>query len=155
MRAVGVTGSRFGLSIHQRDAADLMLRGLQLITGAEEFHHGDCVGVDAEVAEIARGLGYRLVAHPPTNPALRAYVPSDVVHQPAEYMTRNRYIVDGIDILLGYPDTRYERQRSGTWATIRYARRMGRHRMVVDPDGRCIDVPGDPALLPAARPPSG
>jgi hypothetical protein len=29
-----------------------------------QFHHGDCIGSDAQAAEIAVGLGYRIIAHP-------------------------------------------------------------------------------------------
>ncbi|GJF04999.1 hypothetical protein [Pseudonocardia sp. D17] len=143
MRAVGVTATRYGLSAQQREHAHLMLRGLQLIHGADELHHGDCVGGDAEVADIARRLGYVLVAHPPTAEGLRAFVPSDRTMPPALYLDRNRNIVDAVWFLLGYPDSRLERQRSGTWSTIRYARRTRRLRMVVAPDGACIDLPAE------------
>lgn len=39
------------------------------------------------------------------------------------YLVRDRMIVDGSDVLLAFPRSPVERRRSGTWYTVRYARR--------------------------------
>jgi hypothetical protein len=41
------------------------------------------------------------------------------------YMKRNDRLVDGASMLLAFPETPEEQRRSGTWATIRRARKAG------------------------------
>jgi hypothetical protein len=43
--------------------------------------------------------------------------------------------VDATGWLLAAPRTKTEEQRSGTWATIRYARKLGRQVCLLWPDG--------------------
>src|ERR1044071_9340564 len=90
-----------------------------------EFHHGDCVGSDAEAAEIVREefRAYKIIGWPSTLTEKRAYFSSDVVHAPFPPLERNRFIVESTDVLLATPKERKETVRSGTWATIRYARK--------------------------------
>ena len=92
------------------------------------------MGADEQAELLARGLGYVTVAHPPTNPHLRAYTTSDITLDPADYLVRNRAIVDAADVMIACPDGP-ERLRSGTWATIRYARKVGKDLCVIGPDG--------------------
>lgn len=137
--AVGVTASRDGLTEPQADLAYRFLDGLRA-TGATELHHGDCVGGDAALADMARDLGYRLIAHPPTAPVLRAHVPSDVVLPATGYLARNRRIVDDTHVLVAFPNTPEEQVRSGTWSTVRYARQVRRRHHVVGPAGDLVEV---------------
>ena len=44
---------------------------------------------------------------------------------PKPYLDRNRDIVDACEVLLATPDGP-ERLRSGTWSTVRYARKIGK-----------------------------
>jgi predicted Rossmann fold nucleotide-binding protein DprA/Smf involved in DNA uptake len=58
------------------------------------------------------------------------------VAEPDEYLKRNRAIVDGSEILVATPkEEDGEALRSGTWATVRYARKMGRVIYIVRPSG--------------------
>lgn len=91
--------------------------------GEREFHHGDCIKMDAWVAEAAKAIGFRLICHPPANEYKRAFVQSHVVSDRKPFLDRNHDIVDESTILLAAPDTSQEELRSGTWATIRYARK--------------------------------
>lgn len=126
---IGFTGTRVGMSPKQKSA--LRYR-LQLLT-ATEFHHGDCLGADADADEIARELGIPIVIHPPSNPRQRAYCgkPGDVIHGPRWYLDRNHDIVDEVDSMIAAPRTGEEEQRSGTWATIRYSRKVGRPLTII------------------------
>jgi len=103
------------------------------LAGATELHHGDCVGADVEADSIARELELDVVVHPPSDSRLRAFCarPGDVVWQPAPYLERNRDIVDSTDRLVAAPRSDEEELRSGTWATVRYARKVGRPATVL------------------------
>lgn len=69
----------------------------------------------------------RIVIHPPGDPKLRAFCEGAYrVMPPQPYLQRNHAIVDASEILFALPlEAERELQRSGTWATIRYARKRG------------------------------
>lgn len=136
---VGVTGSQGGLTIEQQAKAGVKLAWFWSL-GATELHHGDCVGVDQQVAEMAMVIGYRLICHPPYNSAKRAFVPSAFEWPRAGYLERDKEIVDNVDVLLGFPGTEVEIVRSGTWFTVRYARSIGRSRYIYGPSGIEIEA---------------
>lgn len=132
---IGVTGTRKGLTSVQRDRIHNMLAAWRT-AGAIELHHGDCVGADDEIAQIAKSLGYKIVAHPPLNPKLRARCKvNDVVMEEQDYLTRNRSIVDMTDAMVGAPGEMTRKPRSGTWYTISYAGEKQRPLAVVGPSG--------------------
>ena len=133
VRTVGFTGSRTGMSRAQQEALRSHLEQIPPC----DFHHGDCVGADESAAIMAKRLGFALVSHPPIIATFRAFVSSRVVLDPKPYLVRNRDIVDSCDRLLAAPNTREEKARSGTWSTIRYARRCKRALFIFWPDGSC------------------
>jgi predicted Rossmann fold nucleotide-binding protein DprA/Smf involved in DNA uptake len=51
------------------------------------------------------------------------------------YMDRNARLVALGDMLLAFPATRAEELRSGTWSTIRRARKAGKRIVIVPLDG--------------------
>lgn len=108
----------------------------------EQVHHGDCIGADVQFDEICRALPLiRIHIHPPIDSKSRAWkteiVPS-TVHQLLPFLDRNHAIVDACDFLIAVPSDSHERKRSGTWATIRYARKQGKRIYLVMPDGTVI-----------------
>ncbi len=128
-RAVGFTGTRTGLKSAQAET----LR--EVLAGVTRFHHGDCVGADAEAHAIAVELEALTEGHPPQNRALRAFTRNDRDHPPAPYLVRNRNIVDATDELVACPGKRTESVRSGTWATVRHARATGKPVTIIWPTG--------------------
>ena len=117
----GFTGAQTGAS-----AAQLAwLRDRLVELGVTEFRHGDCIGADAAAHDVAQELGLGVVVPPPVVEAKRAFVRADEVLPARDYLDRNRDIVDAAEVLLALPSGP-ERLRSGTWATVRYARRTGR-----------------------------
>jgi predicted Rossmann fold nucleotide-binding protein DprA/Smf involved in DNA uptake len=108
-----------------------------------EFHHGQCVGADAEAHAIALELGVpSIIVHPADDADLRARLSatpstSSVAYlEPTESLRRNKAIARGVDTLIAAPATAAEQVRSGTWFTIRYARRLGRVEVIVLPPSR-------------------
>jgi len=128
---IGFTGTRKGMTAKQKDSL------LRILTEyrPSEFHHGDCLGADAEAHSITQThcTTARVIIHPPTNPAQRAFCHGDGYRVGKEYLARNRDIVDESDMLVAAPETREEHQRSGTWATIRYARKRSMAVVVLEP----------------------
>lgn len=102
--------------------------------GATDLHHGDCQGGDEEAHDIGRQLGLSIVGHPPIGEGLRAFCVCDDMREPAEYMVRNRNIVLETQVLLTTPDGP-ERLRSGTWATLRFAKKTKRPWICIAPSG--------------------
>lgn len=130
---VGFTGTRKGMSRGQRDALLTFLKGAnqsRKFLGAV-LHHGDCVGADAEANEVADSLGMCTVIHPPENPKHRAWCEADEYRYRKPYLERNRDIVDECDFLVAAPGGK-ERRRSGTWATVRYARKQGKQVVILE-----------------------
>lgn len=103
--------------------------------GAREFHHGDCVGADAEAHAIARDIGYSVHVHPPENRSFRAYCYGDVNSEPDTYMNRNKAIVGASTIMVGCPASETREQRSGTAATMAYSLSVGVPVVMVAPSG--------------------
>ncbi|MFI5222689.1 MAG: hypothetical protein ACHQX3_00340 [Nitrospirales bacterium] len=109
---------------------------LESYSDMTEFHHGDCIGADAQAHELLRSLlDIRIIGHPPTDASKRAFTDCDELRKERPYLDRNRDIVNDIDILIVVPKTHHEERRSGTWATYRYAKSIRREMLVVWPDG--------------------
>ncbi|KZY25629.1 hypothetical protein A3728_18390 [Sulfitobacter sp. HI0040] len=115
---IGVTGSRYPRPNQILDS----LRRILIEKGATELHHGDCLGFDAQAHDLAASMGIRTVAHPPQDPRMRAFKDADEIRSPLPYLDRNRNIVAESEYIVAAPDGP-ERVRSGTWATVRYAKR--------------------------------
>jgi arginase family enzyme len=88
---------------------------------------------------VLRELEVPVTLHPPTNSEFRSFVWTsadlgDVVCVEKNYLERNEDIVRDTDFLIACPEGS-EVMRSGTWATVRYARKKGRTIVVFWPDG--------------------
>lgn len=130
---LGFTGTRRGMTAAQRAACAELLARLT----PEVVHHGDAVGADAEMHGLASAAGVPVVVHPPVNPSHRAFCQGGEVLEPRPHKARDRDVVDDTDLLLGTPGALEEQDpHSGTWYTIRYAKRSGRPIIIVWPDGR-------------------
>lgn len=132
---VGFTGTQNGMNTAQRARFVAELHALHF--GREvEFHHGDCIGADADAHDLVRALdpGIRIVLHPPAITTKRAWKQGDDVLPAKPYLDRNRDIVDACEVLIACPKETEETLRSGTWATIRYARAVGKPRVLLIPE---------------------
>lgn len=149
---LGITGTRQGLTRAQYcQLFYQMERFIDKHVGLATFHHGDCIGADAQAHSIAVGLRYAIEIHPPEIKLNRAFCDSRVwmpqnflvnltVWPAKDYLARNEDIVDGSSLLLATPKSMHEEMRgSGTWHAIRYARKIGRSYLIIWPNGQTSD----------------
>jgi hypothetical protein len=126
---VAFSGTRRGMSRAQlRTVEDVLTRWLAEVSVGGEFRHGDCVGADDQADQISRRLGYVVHSYPPVDERGRARVHlrgPTIVHPAEPFHVRDRRLVDASSRLLACPLSDAEVLRSGTWTTIRHARRTG------------------------------
>ncbi len=132
---IGFTGTREGMTNHQ--IASLYFTLIMLKGEPLTFHHGDCVGADAEAHKVVQHQGISVIIHPPIDSSRRAFCEDGYLWQKKPYMERNRDIVCFTKMLIACPklSEKDSHRRSGTWATIRYARKLGRRLVIIWPDG--------------------
>jgi hypothetical protein len=102
-----------------------------------EAHHGCCVGADAQFDAMLAYLPTTCIVHghpPLITTKMAKGLSCDVMHPPLDYLVRNRAIVDAVDTLFAAPKGE-EESRSGTWSTVRYARRKGINIHIIMPNG--------------------
>jgi len=133
---IGFTGTRHGITPTQHSRLAAFLQSSAPI---EEAHHGSCVGADEDFHNIivSNHPGTLIYIHPPSNRAYRADLTGDYMHPPLAYIARNHNIVDATDLLVVCPSD-VESLRSGTWATVRYARGVKRPHILIWPDGNIV-----------------
>lgn len=128
---IGFTGSRNLGPAHDH----LVTEVLDTLTpDKDELVVGGANGADITIARFALRRGFKVHAVLPQAPHhshaerwCTSYEYAEMGDSDAEsYMNRNDLLVLRSDRLIAFPDTAYE-SRSGTWATIRRARRARKH----------------------------
>ena len=122
--SIGFTGTQVGMTKAQRIA----FRRLMIELDPGEFHHGDCIGADSDAHRIVQKYlpDCRIVIHPPIYESKRAFCTGAYRTEKAkDYLVRNRDIVAASSHLVATPKECGEQLRSGTWSTVRYARKAG------------------------------
>lgn len=128
---VGFTGTQEGMTYLQSQ----FVYDEVMMLNPDEVHHGMCIGADQRLDDMLGHTWVKAVhGHPPSNTSKMAECECDVIHEPKEYLARNRDIVDVTSWLIAAPRGP-EELRSGTWSTIRYARKLGRPITICWPDG--------------------
>lgn len=142
---IGFTGTRKSMTKEQKSVVSYHLWVRTSLIGGE-VHHGDCIGADVEFHRMAMRLKLEVFKHPAIEipPSYqRAYCEGGVELGAKDPLVRNRDIVDAVDVMIAAPAHSHEVLRSGTWTTIRYAKRIGRHLIIVYPDGAVEEVVRD------------
>lgn len=138
IKRVGITGTREGCNEVQYVKLQNLVHLLKK-QGAESAHHGDCIGVDHEFAIFADNCDYVTHCYPPTNDKFRAFHDSDWIYAEKDYMERDKDIVNVSQLMLCVPKTEKEMMRgSGTWATIRYCRKVDKTHIIILPSGQVL-----------------
>lgn len=127
---IGFTGTQIGMNNWQKEKFKQLLESYKI----EEFHHGQCVGADKDAHDIAQPLSVKVIIHPPVNKSKVSECNGEnVIMLPdKQYLDRNHDIVDACDILIATPKGK-EEVRSGTWATIRYAKKTRKSIRIIFP----------------------
>lgn len=125
---IGFTGNRHGLTEEQK---------IEIIKILDQYNniivsHGDCIGSDTdfhnlciEYKKLNTEKNFEIHIYPPECNMLRAFNLGDVIYKTKPYLERNKDIVINSKILIGCPiDKHCEEIRSGTWSTIRLARKL-------------------------------
>jgi hypothetical protein len=136
MLRIGFTGTRQGMTAGQ----ERVLRSLLTSHTGAVLHHGDCIGADAQAHDVAVSLGLDVVIHPPLVETQRAWKKALHVRKPRPYLERNKDIVRETEMVIATPAEAFEQLRSGTWSTVRFARKQGRAIWIIQPEG--IVIPG-------------
>ena len=131
MTYLGFTGSRCGMTEAQKSTVAALLLEL----APRQARHGDAVGSDAQFHAMVRTTPAVVIVHPANEPRYRANCAADKELPEKPPLARNKDIVDNCTVLIATPDSAVEKLRSGTWSTIRYARKQGRRVLIVTPDG--------------------
>ncbi len=125
----GFTGTRTGLNKNQIKSIKELLN--KNISDGYNIcvHHGDCIGADKEFHDLVRDISkeIKIIIHPPNNNILRAYCKSEFIEKTKPYLERNKNIVIVADTLIACPYSNEEQIRSGTWSTIRYAKKVNKN----------------------------
>ena len=128
---LGFTGSRTGLTFEQKTQIALEVRMFNPILGI----HGDCIGSDYDFDCILRDLEINRKARPCNLRNQRAFCEVQESVKPKDPLVRNRDIVNESDIMFAAPNSKEEITRSGTWSTIRYAKKIKKNLIIFYPDG--------------------
>lgn len=132
MTVYGFTGTRRGQTEKQLNAVSEVFQDLEGI-----LHHGACHGADRQAHSLANLMSKVMW---PSNEdqytwAAQNKGPNDIVKDIAPPLTRNRDIVYHAKVVIATPGEMSERLRSGTWATIRLAKKWGRPLFIIYPNG--------------------
>jgi hypothetical protein len=130
---LGFTGTRKGLSKAQRSALPYALCAIR----ADQVIHGGAMGADTEFGTWTGSV--EVVIYPASAERYEYWrcvqSPWLTINPPIKPLVRNVIIANRCDHLLACPAEMVEQQRSGTWATVRYARKAGKPITLLLPDG--------------------
>ncbi len=147
------TGTQKGTTEPQHESLEAVLEGHD--PEVTEGVHGLSVGADEEFHFLCRQFGIPLRGHPGDLPDKRASIPASefaVLLPPEPNLARNHTMISYAVLsseksqLLVCPKRDYEELRSGTWATVRYARRAGLDILYIWPSDGTLEPrsPGSP-----------
>jgi hypothetical protein len=135
---VGFTGTQDGMTPQQKQCFNTLLAYFK----CDELHHGDCIGADADAHESGLDIAAKIVIHPPNYASKRAFCDKKIfegvtieVMPEKWYIDRNHDIVDASEVMIATPKEQEEQLRSGTWATIRYAKKLKKSLVIIYKDG--------------------
>lgn len=130
---IGFTGNQEGMTDAQKDVLEKLLVGL----APGWFHHGWCIGSDEQSDPIARNVGFQVIGHPPIKTTKMSKTLPDpaIMCEPRDYLDRNTDIAVACPVVIAAPKQTKEILYSGTWSTIRRARKYSTFTIILWPNG--------------------
>ena len=128
---IGFTGTRRGMTAQQTTSVYNFLEKFDSFIGL----HGDCIGADKDFHGICQNLNMVIHSRPCILTSQRAFTNAIIIAESEKPLDRNKKIVDDSTLMLACPGEFEEVLRSGTWSTIRYAKKNKREIYIVFPDG--------------------
>jgi hypothetical protein len=129
---VASTGTQLGMTLlQQRVVGRMLAKLLQRHRDRLYVVHGDCVGSDAMCDALCAAYQIRRGIYPSDVESKRAHRErngAEVLRPPSPPLERNGRIVSSSDLLIATPKSHEEELRSGTWATVRCARKLYQER---------------------------
>jgi len=137
---LGFSGTRDGLNPTQLFNLDYEIERAR----ASLFLHGGAEGADEHADQYASHHLIAVEVYPCTSTRYHYWAGLDdeivrAVHTPRPPLVRNKIIAQRCARLIATPSTNEETLRSGTWATIRYAKREFKRVTIIFPDGRVVE----------------
>lgn len=136
---IGFSGTQKGMADKQAEEVWNILVATALIFPSKaSAHHGLCVGADFMFHTMCMSLGIPIIGHPPVNKSKVAkfnMLDFTYLWEDKEYLDRNTDIVNCSTSFIATPAEMEEQLRSGTWSTIRKAKKKGIRGVIVFPDG--------------------
>jgi hypothetical protein len=132
-KVLGFTGTRRGMTLAQKRAIEALLGAGTVLD--KVLVHGDCIGADADMHALARAAGMRVEIRPCNLNSQRAGCQADKYYDTKSPLARNRDIVEQADVMLACPSGFKEELRSGTWATVRHAKKRAKPLFIAWPNG--------------------
>lgn len=136
--SIAFTGTQSGMVDGQLIRVIQLVRSFSL-QGYTRARHGGCIGADEEFDAICREADFHLTIHWSTLHHKQMKRPSkqkeEVWINELPPLVRNRRMVEAAKLLIAAPSSYREELRSGTWSTIRYARKAELPTYIVFPDG--------------------
>lgn len=136
---IGFTGTREGMTAKQAEHLIDIFKRFLIFHHTCFFHHGMCVGSDAQAHQQAKCHGFNIIGHPPIDMSLmmKDYEAKDFYELRARkrYLQRNDQIVYVSNLLIATPGQMQEQLQGGTWYTIRKARGFAVKHLIIWPDG--------------------
>lgn len=130
---LGFTGARKGCTAKQQH--ELRLRLERAVVPGSFALHGDALGADELFHYLALVVGYEVHLFPCDIANQRAYCTGATqTANPQPPLVRNRVIAHRCSVLLACPSGP-EHGESGTWSTIRFARKLGTRIVILWPNG--------------------
>lgn len=144
-KIIGFTGTAEGMTEDQKYG--VLTCFLELLP--DKFHHGMCIGADTQAHNLIRDYVQAawIIGHPPINKKSFVFSECDEYRQPKEYLVRDRDIVTESQMLIAAPLQDVEVVRSGSWTTVRYARKQNKDVWIVKRDGTLVKETNAPQLL--------
>ena len=128
---IGFTGTRKGLTQYQKYKVDAFLKSCKI----KAAYHGGCHGADTDFHTIVSKICLHIYVLPGDAKQRENFIRKgdSFVLKPKPYLERNKDIVNNCNLLIVCPNSTKERLRSGTWATYRYAKKIGKPVVIFYP----------------------